>query len=303
MSTEAQSKDRYLCGWRVRSAIDLPELAPWTDARHPVDIEIVRDALPSPRSQHRRKSLTLEVRGPSDVLLELDDVAKLRIVDGRHVTVDVSDRAYVAMARLVLLGTGLATLAFQRGLLPLHAAALCLDDRAVAIAGRSGSGKSTLAASLALDGVPILGDDVCVVDTTGAEPRIWPSVARIKLRRDAIDRLGIADRATARVAPDADKLSLSIADNFPARPVPLAALCLLTPNAPSRLSAIGRTRAVHAAVYRRWLGELLGARRFMAQTCMTIVSGVPVFTLPARASLTADELRAVVDAPLRQAVG
>ncbi|MFX9020101.1 hypothetical protein ABTN35_21005, partial [Acinetobacter baumannii] len=51
----------------------------------------------------------------------------------------------------------------RRGQLPLHAACVARDGRALALAGPSGRGKSTLAAALAASGWTALTDDVCRV--------------------------------------------------------------------------------------------------------------------------------------------
>lgn len=57
----------------------------------------------------------------------------------------------------------LTILAYQRGLLPLHAAAVRAGGGLVAIAGPSGAGKSTLAAALVARGLPLAADDMVVV--------------------------------------------------------------------------------------------------------------------------------------------
>jgi serine kinase of HPr protein (carbohydrate metabolism regulator) len=47
-----------------------------------------------------------------------------------------------------------------RGCISLHACAVAIDDRAVAIVGPAGAGKSTTAAALADQGYSILAEDV-----------------------------------------------------------------------------------------------------------------------------------------------
>ncbi|MGE3177916.1 MAG: hypothetical protein AB7O32_10640 [Vicinamibacterales bacterium] len=52
----------------------------------------------------------------------------------------------------------------HQGALVLHASALVVDGKAVALVGPSGAGKSTLAASLVHDGCALLADDALVVE-------------------------------------------------------------------------------------------------------------------------------------------
>lgn len=103
-----------------------------------------------------------------------------------------------------LLGTVMAALLHQRGLLTLHANCLVAPDgRAIAIAGDSGSGKSSLAAAAARAGWQVLGDDLCAVDPERLS--VWPGVQRLKLWADSLERLGLDPQAYDRVASDLDK--------------------------------------------------------------------------------------------------
>lgn len=91
-----------------------------------------------------------------------------------------------------MLGQALSFALVQRGLEPLHATAVVVDDRAIAFLGGSGFGKSTLAASFIEAGGHLLTDDLLVL-RRGADgylalpgpPRIklFPAVARRLLGR------------------------------------------------------------------------------------------------------------------------
>lgn len=94
-----------------------------------------------------------------------------------------------------------------------HGGAFFSDGGVWAVLGEKGDGKSTLLASLALSGVPILADDVLVLDrgTALAGPR------SVDLRREAAERLhtgapigrvGLRDRWRMTVAPIAPELPL-----------------------------------------------------------------------------------------------
>lgn len=55
----------------------------------------------------------------------------------------------------------------RSGLRGMHAGGVVLGDRAVLLPGEGGRGKSSLTAALALRGLPVLGDDVVLLDEAG----------------------------------------------------------------------------------------------------------------------------------------
>src|SRR6185437_8241442 len=82
-----------------------------------------------------------------------------------------------------------AILWHQRGLLPLHASAISVNGKAVALAGPSGVGKSTLAAAL-VGNHAVLADDICIIDPSD-RPTMLPSTPRLRLWREALDHFHI----------------------------------------------------------------------------------------------------------------
>lgn len=80
-------------------------------------------------------------------------------------------------ARDVFVGALLVALS-TNGVYGLHAAGLCLDDRALLLVGDSGSGKSTTATALVAAGCRFLGDDCLLIrESAGAVELLayWPS--------------------------------------------------------------------------------------------------------------------------------
>jgi hypothetical protein len=73
-----------------------------------------------------------------------------------------------------------------------HAGAFVGAAGVWAVVGESGAGKSTLLAALAVRGVPVVADDLLVVDDRAA----YAGVRTVDLQPDAVARLGIADRVT-----------------------------------------------------------------------------------------------------------
>lgn len=116
--------------------------------------------------------------------------------------------------RAYLLGSAMGALLHLRGLTVFHGSAVALPDGTAAVfCGQSTAGKSTLAATLAARGYPALADDVTAV-RLDPDGRAWclPGLARTKLWRDALERLGLSGQANAhtQVLPDLDKHCLPI---------------------------------------------------------------------------------------------
>lgn len=119
-----------------------------------------------------------------------------------------------------LLDTGLVTASLQRGNDALHAGAVVIGGKAVAIAGPSGAGKSTLLSTLVARGHPLLTDDILVVTDDGGDLLAHPGPELMNLPEAAASagREILADfgeEVWARVAPAADG------------PVPLSAIYVL----------------------------------------------------------------------------
>src|SRR4051812_7543522 len=89
-----------------------------------------------------------------------------------------------------LVGRALPFAAVAAGLEVLHAAAVVLDGRAVAVTGSSGAGKSSVAAALALRGAALLTDDVLAVERDGAGLVAYPGPPLLALRTAEVTTLG-----------------------------------------------------------------------------------------------------------------
>ena len=84
-----------------------------------------------------------------------------------------------------LLGGVLAFVVRLRGLLPLHASAIVIDDHAVLFAGAPGAGKSSTAAAFAVLGLPVLSDDVVTLAVTGDVVTAYPAYPRVSVWSDS----------------------------------------------------------------------------------------------------------------------
>lgn len=112
--------------------------------------------------------------------------------------------------QMLLVGQGLPLAAVLRGLEPLHASAVVMGGRAVALAGPPGGGKSSLAAALVARGATFLTDDVLAVESSGGTGLLaYPGPSRPGLDRhpDPVELAAVcllqrrAAGARARAAP------------------------------------------------------------------------------------------------------
>lgn len=124
----------------------------------------------------------------------------------------------------------------RRGDLPLHAAAVEIDGRAILFAAPGRFGKTTLAAAFLAQGRRILAEDlVCCRPAGGSDgtPVLLPGPSVLRVRRDVFERLGpIA--GTRAVADDPERVHLALDDELRGSgdPVPIAGLVLLRRSAP-----------------------------------------------------------------------
>ena len=129
-----------------------------------------------------------------------------------------------------LAGPIFACLLFVRGITLLHASAVAVGNKAIALLGPKGAGKSTTAAAFALSKFPVLTDDIVAVEDTGrvsgaagipsALP--WP---------DSVEALYGSPEVLPRLTENWEKLGLLNSGGggcrFQERALPLAAVYVL----------------------------------------------------------------------------
>lgn len=113
-----------------------------------------------------------------------------------------------------------------RGDVPLHAAAVDVDGRALLLAGPGRAGKTTTAAAFLSAGHRVLAEDL-VACRPGRSPSVLPGPAMLRVRPDVYPRLQLTNASP--VAEDAERVHLSL--EGPARgdgaPVALAGIVFL----------------------------------------------------------------------------
>ena len=268
-------------GLTIASRAELPGLAAAAAGAVP-DLHVWVGEIPdwAPASTER---LTVRYRTPpaertvSDNLLvyELPAGFALCYADGCrfHIARDVHDiwAQWPAHYTIVdvepyLLGPVLGFAMRLCGILCLHASAVVVDGRAVALLGPSHSGKSTTAASFGAAGFPVLSDDLVAVREIHGAPTAYPGTGRLRLwegsERALFGRFG----PLPRLAPSWDKATLqldALGVEHPEAPLPLGAVVILGEreagaDAP-RCSAIAVAEAFLSVVANTYANYLLDA--------------------------------------------
>lgn len=278
--------DKWLFGWRVQSAIPLPELIDWCGDTHLPDVCItLQESIETPQDWNAFGPAVM--LGPrQQLLLTIPMVARYLVADGNRITIEPFMSAESPDVRTFLFGTCLAVLCFQRGMLPFHASAVKIADKAVLLAGNSGLGKSSLAAALHQRGHSFLSDDLCAIEfQESASPLLWPAFPRMKLSEEATEHLNIATAGAEQSRIQLQKFHIPLsADGFLPSPLPIGLIIALERSAPSTPLQIERLKGIailqqRHLVHRTLLGEVMGYGPFIFHGLASLAQATPVVTL------------------------
>jgi len=123
-----------------------------------------------------------------------------------------------------LLGPVMGFVMLLRGIVCLHASAIAVGDKAIALLGPAGSGKSTTAAAFSERGYSILAEDVVTLDDGGDHFLVRPGYPCIRLWPASVKALYGSETHLPKLTPNWDKCYLDLKEQFQARPLPLAAI-------------------------------------------------------------------------------
>ena len=205
--------------------------------------------------------------------------------DGREIWADWTDRSTLEDACVYLVGPVMAFAIRLRGVTCLHASAVAVDGRAMALLGGPGAGKSTTAAAFALAGFAVLSDDVVVLREREGGLFVQPGYPRVNLWPESVRLLLGNPGALPRITPTWEKQYLPLDRNerrFAPGPLPLGAIYFLDDREPGLAAPVVEeffgsrmflSLVAHAYVNYLLDGEMLG-RDF--DICRRLIGSVPV---------------------------
>jgi hypothetical protein len=214
------------------------------------------------------------------------EVGRFRVLDGVVTAVETADRADPVEVQACLDGRVSAVCWQQRRILPLHLAAVTLDEAAVGFAGPPGSGKSSVATALADRGHPLLCDDLAPVsyDETGW-PTLGPTPSPLRIWGASARGLGWPTDDEHRIKPGVDKYAYDQPGRFAAGRARLGAVYVLVEHAGGEV-LVDRLRGFAAfevlfagATYAAEYLDTPDDRAWHFTQVLRIADRVPVFTV------------------------
>jgi len=156
------------------------------------DVSVTTGEVPPLEEKDTQKGVLWQAC-PGKFRMDVPDIARYLVTDGHAVRIEPAPNALSITVEQFFRMTPLGAVVYQRGLLPLHATAICKGTGAVVLAGDSGVGKSTLAAELLLRGWKLLGDDIALIDLAPAnEITAHSTFDGLALWPDSVKKLGLA---------------------------------------------------------------------------------------------------------------
>lgn len=163
-----------------------------------------------------------------------------------------------------LLGPVMGFVMLLRGIVCLHASAIVIDDKAIALVGPAGSGKSTTAAAFSQRGYHVLAEDVVTLDDRDDQFWVRPGYPVIRLWPPAVKALWGSESFLPPLTPNWDKRCLDLRERFHREPLPLAAIYQLGERRHDRMAAyvetLDRADALMSLVANTYATKLMDKR-------------------------------------------
>lgn len=280
MTLSNAASDYALCGWRFRSEIPVEALPAWDgDPARPPDIELVRGDVPEVAAA---ASVSVLISSVNVATVLSTEAGRFKVLDGKKVIADVLPNALPGFVEVTIAGPVLATISYQRDMLPLHSNTIVINDKAIALSGRSGAGKSTLAAILLKRGHRLISDDVMPIFEADGRTFAQPGSQNLRLWSEALELIGRTNEGLRRADGIRDKYFVPAVDKT-SEMWPLAALIWLEQGATERhllrpCRGVFRTRVIYNAIYRQHLWHRFAAMGSKDITKLSL-PGVAVFDL------------------------
>jgi hypothetical protein len=223
---------------------------------------------------------------PDEIILSIEEAGTFIIRDGTKITVSPAPNVEDALLRRYLIGTVMALLLYQRGLLVLHASSLNINGTAVAFLGNPGSGKSSIAAALHKNGHDIITDDVSAFDIQDEKYRVLPGYPQIKLSDEVSISLGYDINSSIKLDEQEEKRGYRVNKSLIETAVELKQIYILTQASNQSIERITHLEAVKEIIrhsYPTRFAQPENPEHFLK--CVKIVNNIPLYRLNRSSSL------------------
>jgi hypothetical protein len=204
--------------------------------------------------------------------------------DGSELWADWPEGYSLEDAATYLVGPVMGYVLRLKGVTPLHASAIEIEERAIAIVGAPGAGKSTTAAAFAHMGHGVLSDDVAAVRERSAEFEVAPGYPRVNLWPDSVHALHGSEDALPLITPGWGKRYVPLGQHgrFESRCLTLGAIYFLGARDTSRstpvIEAVAPADALVSLVANTYVNYVLNRdmRHREFDVLSKIVSAIPI---------------------------
>lgn len=288
-----EKKHKYKAfGLNISSDFILDELMPGDD-NVGIDVEIIKGKVPLEISDVANDDFS----ATKDIFfLQIKETARFYVTNGNQIIVEPFKGSHPLLIKLYLLGSVIASLLLQRGILPIHGSAVVINDMCVILTGKSGAGKSTLSSALRERGHSFLTDDIAAL-SFDKDGTIWvqPGYPQQKLWRDSAENMGIDVNSLFQVKSDTEKYLIPAYNDFRKSPVRLVALCELKPEECDNviITKLDGMQKLYVLINQTYYVKLLHYIEQRAEhfnQCANVAKSVPVYRMHRpRAGFTTDK--------------
>jgi hypothetical protein len=202
-------------GLTIASTVACPELLPQPGVP---DVVIQYGTVPDSLVDADIREKCYEMNAEA-FLLKIQAIARYLVLGGKEIMIEPEPGVSEHEVRPFLLGSALGAIFHQRGLLALHGCALEVHERAMVFIGDRGIGKSSLAGALNKRGYRVITDDISVLAfSREGTPMVQPSCINLKLRSDALGKMGKNPRSYQQVSSEVEKYFIPLEEGFCTHP-------------------------------------------------------------------------------------
>ena len=159
----------------------------------------------------------------------INKTAWINVLDGNRICYEVKPDGLDSKLNSYLLGFGMAMIAIQRDILPVHSSGIMKGNNCILISGDSGAGKSTLTAAYIENGFDLMADDITFVKKgDDGMPYSYPAFPYQKLCRNEVEKRHNGEDGLVYIGEEKDKFLVPWRGNYTASNRPLRAIVYLT---------------------------------------------------------------------------
>jgi len=197
-------------GINISSEIKIPEFIP---SSGDIQVTVSYGEVPKKLDEKIINGFRFQISA-DEFIIRYKPWAAFYVCNGNKIIIQPEKDADENDIKTFLISSVIVMLLHQRGLLPLHASGIKVDNKAVLFAANAGVGKSTIALDLNRKyGYPLIADDVTVVSAINNLPVVYSSFPSAKLWQDSIEMLGLLNKDLPFIRKDVFKYRF---DNRPA---------------------------------------------------------------------------------------